>query len=200
MLWLQLLCGLLLLNGVWNKPAAQKEDDDEEDCEINAPDTMHDFCCDLHDELSQFVECQIEWHEKIHYTTDKEEQTYMFCTAECTFNGTELLKPNRKSLNLKRVQAHLESELADDADEALLYETYVKCDKHATSLLSHKSVKSLSKRLDAYGCHPYPGLVMECVSNDMILNCPPKRFHDTAQCRVARDYLRNCMTHVKYKP
>jgi len=39
---------------------------------------QHDFCCDLHHESPQFSDFQMEWHEKIQYKTDEEEQTYMF--------------------------------------------------------------------------------------------------------------------------
>lgn len=42
---------------------------------------QHDFCCDLHDESPQFSDCQMEWHEKIPYETDEEEQTYMFVSS-----------------------------------------------------------------------------------------------------------------------
>ncbi|ALC40595.1 Obp46a [Drosophila busckii] len=121
------------------------------------------------------------------------------CTAECTMNSTEYLAANRQSLNHNKVRAHLEMELADEADEKLLYETYVKCDKHALELLTHKGVQALAKRLEAHGCHVYPGLVMECVSNEMTLNCPPKRFHNDAACTTNRDYLKKCMHFLKYK-
>lgn len=69
----------------------------------------------------------------------------------------------------------------------------------ALDLLEHKGVKSISKRLNRYNCHPYPGLVFECVANEMIINCPAERFHNTAQCKVSRDYLVACMDYLKYK-
>ncbi|XP_023033549.1 uncharacterized protein LOC6645996 isoform X1 [Drosophila willistoni] len=196
-MWLN-LCLIILLAFTGSRVTANPAVPMNEDCEFNNVDTMHDFCCDLHDESRLFTECQINWHEKIHYTNDQEEQLYMFCTSECTFNSSDFLRPNRQSLNLRAVREHLESELADDADEALLYQTYIKCDKHAISLLPRPSVKQLAKRLTRYGCHPYPGLVMECVSNEMILNCPAHRFHESPQCKTSRDYLRECMHYVKY--
>ncbi|XP_017068718.1 uncharacterized protein LOC108106263 [Drosophila eugracilis] len=171
----------------------------DEDCELNAVDTMHDFCCDLHDESSQFTDCQMKWHEKIQYETDEEEQTYMFCTAECSFNNTEFLGRDRRSLNLVEVREHLENDLVHDEDVKLLYDTYVKCDRHALALLPHKGVKQLGKRLSQHGCHPYPGLVLECVANEMILHCPAKRFHQTAQCEETRNHLKQCMQYLKYK-
>ncbi|XP_041563574.1 general odorant-binding protein 68 isoform X2 [Drosophila elegans] len=171
----------------------------DEDCELNAVDTMHDFCCDLHDESPQFSDCQMEWHEKIPYETDEEEQIYMFCTAECSFNNTEFVGKDRRSLNLIQVKEHLESDLVNDADVALLYDTYIKCDKHALSLMPHKGVKQLARRLSHHGCHPYPGLVLECVANEMILHCPAKRFHQTAQCEETRNHLKQCMQYLKYK-
>ncbi|XP_064542315.1 uncharacterized protein Obp46a isoform X1 [Drosophila montana] len=191
-MWWQMLCALFWLRVVSMKPQL------DEDCELYATDTMHDFCCELHYETPQFSDCQTDWHDKIHFTNEQEEQIFMFCTAECTYNSTEFLAANRQSLNLQHVREHLENDLADAADEALLYETYVKCDRHALTLLSHKGVQSLAKRLAPHGCHPYPGLVLECVANEMILKCPPKRFHQTPQCRVARDFLRECMQHLKY--
>ncbi|XP_033252211.1 uncharacterized protein LOC117191459 [Drosophila miranda] len=141
---------------------------------------------------------KIHWHEKIHYRTDQEEQTYMFCTAECTFNSTDFVGSNRQSLDLAAVREHLESELANDEDEALLYQTYSQCEKHALSLLPRKSVKSLAKLMASFGCHPFAGLVMECVANEMILNCPAKRFHQTPQCVDTRNQLRHCKQTLKY--
>jgi len=52
------------------------------------------------------------------------------CTAECSFNSTNFLGRDRRSLNLNEVKEHLESDLVNDADIKLLYDTYVKCDKH----------------------------------------------------------------------
>ncbi|EDW02054.1 general odorant-binding protein 68 [Drosophila grimshawi] len=190
--WCQLLYGLLLLELVLANPEL------DEDCELRAADTMHDFCCDLHDETPQFSACQLEWGDKFDHDTEENEQIYMFCTAECTYNSTKFLAADRKSLNLRRIRFHLEHDLADAEDEELLYQTYVKCDKHALDQLGHNGVKAVAKRLAPHGCHPYPGLVLECVANEMILNCPPKRFHKTAQCRVTRDYLRQCMQFLKH--
>ncbi|XP_001360825.2 uncharacterized protein Obp46a [Drosophila pseudoobscura] len=188
-LWLLLCCGWAMA-----KPAPELD----EDCEQNSIDTMHDFCCDLHDESPHFSDCQMDWHEKIHYRTEQEEQTYMFCTAECTFNSTDFVGSNRQSLDLAAVREHLESELANDEDEALLYQTYSQCEKHALSLLPHKSVKLLAKRMASFGCHPFAGLVMECVANEMILNCPARRFHQTPQCVETRNQLRQCKQSLKY--
>ncbi|XP_016969844.1 uncharacterized protein LOC108037719 [Drosophila rhopaloa] len=188
----------LLLLTVWAMGRTTSPDLDE-DCELNAVDTMHDFCCDLHDESPQFSDCQMEWHEKIPYETDEEEQTYMFCTAECSFNNTKFVGRDRRSLNLVQVKEHLESDLVNDADVTLLFDTYLKCDKHALSLLPHKGVKQLARRLLRQGCHPYPGLVLECVANEMILHCPVKRFHQTAQCEETRNHLKQCMQYLKYK-
>lgn len=53
--------------------------------------------------------------------------------------------------------------------------------------------------MSRYNCHPYPGLVFECVANEMIINCPTDRFHKTAQCKVSREYLLACMDYLKYK-
>ncbi|KAM8714486.1 hypothetical protein ACLKA7_014590 [Drosophila subpalustris] len=184
---------LLLLLLVQGKPQL------DEDCELNAADTMHDFCCDLHEESPEFLECQMDWHEKLEPNNEHLEQAYMFCTAECTYNATEYLAVNRQSLNLGRIKEHLSQELDNEAGETLLYETYVKCDKHALGLLSHKAVQSLAKRLTPHGCRAYPGLVLECVANEMILNCPAQRFHDSPQCRVTRDLLRQCKEYLKYK-
>ncbi|XP_020801057.1 general odorant-binding protein 66 [Drosophila serrata] len=189
---------LLLLLPAWALGRAAAPDLDE-DCELNTVDTMHDFCCDLHDESPQFSDCQIKWHEKIPYETDEEEQTYMFCTAECSFNSTEFLGKDRRSLVLDQVKEQLEMDLVNDDDIELLYQTYIKCDKHALELLPHKAVKKLARRLSKHGCHPYPGLVLECVANEMILNCPVKRFHQTAQCEATRNHLRQCMQYLKYK-
>ncbi|XP_002080891.2 general odorant-binding protein 68 [Drosophila simulans] len=194
----QLFAFLLLLLTAWVTGRSTPQDLDE-DCELNSVDTMHDFCCDLHDESPQFSDCQMEWHEKIPYETDEEEQTYMFCTAECSFNSTNFLGRDRRSLNLNEVKEHLESDLVNDADIELLYDTYVKCDKHALSLMPHKGVKQLAKRLSRHGCHPYPGLVLECVANEMILHCPTKRFRQTAQCEETRNHLKQCMQYLKYK-
>nr|ABC86506.1 IP01825p [Drosophila melanogaster] len=69
----------------------------------------------------------------------------------------------------------------------------------ALSLMPHKGVKQLSKRLSRLGCHPYPGLVLECVANEMILHCPTKRFRQTAQCEETRNHLKQCMQYLKYK-
>ncbi|XP_017054410.1 general odorant-binding protein 68 [Drosophila ficusphila] len=194
----QLHAFVLLLLVVWAMGRITVPDFDE-DCELNAVDTMHDFCCDLHDESPHFSDCQMEWHEKIHYETDEEEQAYMFCTTECSFNKTEFLGRDRSSLNLVEVKEHLESDLVNDADVDLLFNTYIKCDKHALFLLPHKGVKQLAKRLSRYGCHPYPGLVLECVANEMILHCPAKRFHQTAQCEETRNHLKQCIHYLKYK-
>ncbi|KAI8036987.1 hypothetical protein M5D96_010303 [Drosophila gunungcola] len=119
----------------------------DEDCELNAVDTMN-----------------------ISYETDEEEQIYMFCAAECSFNNTEFVGRDRRSLNLFQVKENLENYLVNDADVSLLYDTYIKCDKNALSLMPHKGVKQLARRLS----HPYPGLVFECVANKMILHCPAK--------------------------
>lgn len=115
---------------------------------------------------------------------------------------------------------HLNNELDKEEDVEQLYQTYVKCDKHGRStkfitnwnlihiarsilpaldLLGHKGVKAIAKRMNRYNCHPYPGLVSECVANEMTLNCPTERFHNTAQCKVTRDYLLACMDYLKYK-
>ncbi|EDW08883.1 uncharacterized protein LOC6579051 [Drosophila mojavensis] len=169
----------------------------DEFCEHHSANTMHDFCCDLHDESPQFSDCQTDWHDKIHYTTDEDELLYLYCTAECTYNSTDFLATNRQSLNLNHVREHLENDLANAADEALLYEAYVKCDKHALGQLEHKDVQLLAKRLTTYGCHPFPGLVMECMVREMILKCPADRFHKTAQCRVVRQYLQKCEQRPK---
>ncbi|KAH8394712.1 hypothetical protein KR222_002417, partial [Zaprionus bogoriensis] len=185
---------LMLLGSTWAKPKL------DEDCELNAADTMHDFCCELHDETSEFTECQSKWRATIYPVNDKQEQVLMFCTAECTYNSTKFLGSDRKSLNLEQVRVHLESELHKDEDVEQLYATYVKCDKHARELLDHKGVKVIAKRMGRYNCHPYPGLVLECVANDMILNCPADRFHQTAQCKITREYLQQCMDYLKYKP
>lgn len=69
----------------------------------------------------------------------------------------------------------------------------------ALSLMPHKGVKQLAKRLSRLGCHPYPGLVLECVANEMILHCPTKRFRQTAQCEETRNHLKQCMQYLKYK-
>lgn len=65
--------------------------------------------------------------------------------------------------------------------------------------MPHTGVKKLAKRLSSYGCHPYPGLVFECVANEMILNCPAKKFQQTAACKETRNYLKQCMQYLKYK-
>lgn len=57
----------------------------------------------------------------------------MQCTAECTFNSTDFLGRDRKSLNLKQVRDHLNNELDKEEDVEQLYQTYVKCDKHGRS-------------------------------------------------------------------
>ncbi|XP_062136003.1 uncharacterized protein LOC133845540 [Drosophila sulfurigaster albostrigata] len=170
-----------------------------EDCELNAADTMHDFCCELHEESSEFTECQMDWFSKLEPNNEQLEQAYMFCTAECAFNATEYLAGNRQSLNLRRIKEHLEDELDSKAEQKQLYETYVKCDKHALSLLRHKGVQAIAKHLTTHGCHVYPGLVLECVANEMILHCPAERFSKVAQCRATRDYLRQCFAYLKYK-
>lgn len=52
------------------------------------------------------------------------------CTAECTFNSTDFLGSDRKSLNLKQVRDHIYNILDKEEDVEQLYQTYVKCDKH----------------------------------------------------------------------
>ncbi|KAH8272874.1 hypothetical protein KR018_006189 [Drosophila ironensis] len=210
-LWVFLVAGCL--GGITSSPTL------DEDCELKAVDTMHDFCCDLHEESHQFKECQIDWNHKIQPSQDEEEQVFMFCTAECTFNSSQLLGKNRQSLSMRHVRDHLENEIVNDDDIETMIATYTKCEKHgegeissgntsnppyhplflATTLMNHNGVKKLAQRLSKHGCHPFPGLVFECVANEMILNCPDKRFHKTAQCSETRKYLRQCMEYLKYK-
>ncbi|KAH8370792.1 hypothetical protein KR093_004968 [Drosophila rubida] len=184
--------GCLLLN-VLAKPQL------DEDCELNAADTMHDFCCELHEESPEFTDCQMQWFDKLEPNNEQLEQAYMFCTAECAYNATAYLAGNRQSLNLHRIKEHLAEELLNAAEQKQLYDTYVKCDKHALALLRHKGVQTIGKHLATHGCHVYPGLVQECMANEMILHCPAKRFSKSAQCGATRDYLRQCIEYLKYK-
>ncbi|KAH8299745.1 hypothetical protein KR044_005464, partial [Drosophila immigrans] len=160
---------------------------------------QHDLCCELHEESTTFSECQVDWFSKLEPNNEQLEQAYMFCTAECAYNATEYLAANRQSLNLRKIKAHLAEELDSEAEQTLLYETYVKCDKHALALLRHKGVQAIGKHLAAQGCHVYPGLVLECVANEMILHCPTERFSNTPQCGATRDYLRQCIEYLKYQ-
>ncbi|XP_037942075.1 uncharacterized protein LOC119674987 [Teleopsis dalmanni] len=170
---------------------------DSEDCELYAPSTMHEFCCDIHDESSEFMDCQIEWSDKIHYTNDEQEMNYNFCVSECVYNATHYLGADRKSLKMGLIKHHLSELHGDEASEALMLKTYEMCGKHAKDMLEHKHVKELAERLKKYNCHVYPGLVFECVSNELILNCPPKQYHSNAPCDHAKDYLKSCLKHKK---
>lgn len=90
---------LLLLGSSLAKPKL------DEDCELNAADTMvgdyrldflelylyifyislyiqHDFCCELHDESSEYLDCQTNWHKKIYPKNDRQEQVYMFVSRQ----------------------------------------------------------------------------------------------------------------------
>lgn len=143
---------------------------DKEDCELYAPNTMvkvpmnqwaksnksivffilqHEFCCDIHEENGEFLDCEMEWSDKIHQTTDEQGMNYDFvsflfflifkrynfllgnqCLSECVYNKTEFLGPDRKSLRMNVIKRHLNELHGDDNSERLLYNTYLKCAEH----------------------------------------------------------------------